>query len=814
MLTFELTRQMLIFDLMEDSKTQEKLTNTERELQELKSRLEKVTDFIENATTPLHWVSDDGTIIWVNRAELELLGYTKEEYVGKSIVNFHANKEAITSLLVRLQQDEIIKNFPAQLIAKDGSIKDVLINTSTYRKNGEFIHTRCFTRDITDFKKEEEEKAKQHSQQLNHMFMQSPFALTILKGSDFVIELANDKALELWDRHMDQVMNKKIFEAFPELVNQGFENILKNVYNTGIPYVSTETPIQLFRRGQLMDTYINFTYQPVFNTQGVVDRIMGIGIEVTTEIMARKTIEESEIRSRLAIEAAEMGSFDWDLFNQVFYSSPRLIEFFGFKDPATTHADLISTFHPDDKPIRDKAVSDSFLKGSLVYEARVIWPDKSIHWVRVYGKITHDSQQQAQRMFGIVTDITEQKEAEFVLKEDARKIRAVLESLPQMAWTAYPNGVVNYFSESWYTFTGLKPENELMEIWNAVWHPEHTQKAKDAWQHSIRTSTPYEMENLARRASDGMYRWMWVKAIPLKSADGDILLWVGSITDIHEQKTFAENLEQKINERTNQLKQSRFHLAELNNELAEKNFELQKQNLELTSFNYIASHDLQEPIRKIHTFSQLILDREKDTLTATAQDYLNRISLSSVRMKQLVEAFLNYSRVGSASMTFEPTNLNTLFSEITIALSDAILEKKATVEFNNLPIVQGAGLQLQQLFINLISNALKYSKPGIDPVVKINVEKIPGTSPEMPGGYEGADYYKISISDNGIGFDPQHASKIFEVFQRLHSKDEYAGTGIGLSICKKIVLAHKGFITATGEPGVGSVFLVYLPTKM
>jgi signal transduction histidine kinase len=155
-----------------------------------------------------------------------------------------------------------------------------------------------------------------------------------------------------------------------------------------------------------------------------------------------------------------------------------------------------------------------------------------------------------------------------------------------------------------------------------------------------------------------------------------------------------------------------------------------------------------------------------------------------------------------------------LFNEIVMTLSDVIQENKAIVEFKDLPVIQGDGIQLQQLFINLISNALKYSKPGVNPVITIGVEKIPGTADELPGGYEGNDYFKISVADNGIGFDPLHASKIFEVFQRLHSKDEYAGTGIGLSICKKIILAHKGFITATGEPGVGSVFLVYLPTKM
>lgn len=500
--------------------------------------------------------------------------------------------------------------------------------------------------------------------------------------------------------------------------------------------------------------------------------------------------------------------------HKLFFSSPRLIEIFGLSDPAATHLDLINALHPDDKPARDKAVADSYLKGSLVYEARIIWPDKSIHWIRVYGKITHDQQRQAKRMFGIVTDITEQKEAELILKEDVRKIRVILESLPQMAWTAYPNGVVNYFSESWYEFTGLTQHQELMKGWNAVWHPDHAEMAKEAWAKAVQTGTAYEMENLAKRASDGMYRWMSVKAIPLKNAEGDVLLWVGSITDIHEQKTFAEKLEQKINERTRQLKQSQMDLAELNNILAEKNFELEKQNSELTSFTYIASHDLQEPIRKIHTFSQLLLDREKEHLNKTSIDYLTRIASSSIRMKQLVEAFLSYSRIDNASLTFEPVDLNIILNEVTATLSDSIQEKQAVIEIGDLPVVQGSAIQLQQLFINLIGNALKYSKPHVRPLVKVYADNVPDASVGIHTGTDDSHYWHITLSDNGIGFQQEHASKIFEVFQRLHNKDEYAGTGIGLSICKKIVQAHKGFITAGGEPGVGSVFSIYLPVKV
>lgn len=679
---------------MEDSITLgKKLAESEKRIGELQSRLDEVTDFIENASTPLHWVNSKAIIIWANQAELNMLGYSKEEYIGRSIIDFHVDKSNIQNILARLQQDEVVKNQPAQLICKDGSLRYVLINSSTYRRNGEFIHTNCFTRDITELKQEEEYKLNE-------------------------------------------------------------------------------------------------------------------------QLKARKSIQESEIRSRLAIEAAEMGSFDWDLSTQTFFSSPRLIEIFGFSDPNTAHKDLINTFHPDDKSIRDKAVAESYSRGSLVYDARVIWPDKSIHWVRVYGKITHTENNEPQRMFGIVSDITEQKKAELVLKEDARKIRIILESLPQMAWTASPNGAVNYFSESWYEFTGKTSRTELMEIWKSVWHTDHTEQAKEAWLHSVKTGTPYETQNMAKRASDGMYRWMSVKAVPLKNAEGDVLLWVGSITDIHEQKTFAEKLEQKITERTRQLKQSQMDMAELNNVLAEKNFELEKQNSELTSFTYIASHDLQEPIRKIHTFSQLLLDREKENLSKSAMDYLNRIASSSIRMKQLVEAFLNYSRIGNASVTFEPTDLNTLMQEVTTILAESIHEKKAIIEYTDLPVIQGSFIQLQQLFINLIGNALKYSKPDRRPVIKIYAEKISETHIGIHSGNEPADYWNIHIQDNGIGFDQEHAFKIFEVFQRLHNKDEYGGTGIGLSICKKIVLAHKGFIVAKGSPGEGSVFMIYFPVNV
>ena len=263
----------------------------------------------------------------------------------------------------------------------------------------------------------------ENGRHMNLLFVQAPFALTILEGPEFIIEVANEKALELWDRKKEQVQNKKIFEAFPELLGQGFKQILEGVYTTGIPFISNENPIQLFRKGRLSTTYINFVYEPIRDAQGKVNRIMGIGIEITDQVVARQKIEEAELRSRLAIEAADMGAFDWDLSNQVFYSSPRLIEIFGFKGYSNAnHEDILNTLHPDDKPVRDKAVEEAYNKGSLIYEVRVIWMDKSIHWIRVYGKIIHNENKELLRMYGIVMDITEQKSMEERLRNSNQEL--------------------------------------------------------------------------------------------------------------------------------------------------------------------------------------------------------------------------------------------------------------------------------------------------------------------------------------------------------------------------------------------------------
>ncbi|MBG6061130.1 signal transduction histidine kinase [Flavobacterium sp. CG_9.1] len=248
------------------------------------------------------------------------------------------------------------------------------------------------------------------------------------------------------------------------------------------------------------------------------------------------------------------------------------------------------------------------------------------------------------------------------------------------------------------------------------------------------------------------------------------------------------------------------------NLVEERNRELESSNKELTAFNYIASHDLQEPLRKIEIFMSRLVSKDYANLSPAGQQYVASIQSSANRMRVLIKDLLHFSRINKAEKIFEEADLNYLLETAKHELAPTIEEKKALIESNELPTLNVIPFQIQQLFINLISNSLKYSKENSSPTIKINCEMIDAHEAEiLPDN--NIKYYKITFKDNGIGFEQEYAAKIFILFNRLHNKNEYQGTGIGLAICQKIVENHKGFIVAKGELNVGSTFTVYLPAE-
>lgn len=281
----------------------------------------------------------------------------------------------------------------------------------------------------------------------------------------------------------------------------------------------------------------------------------------------------------------------------------------------------------------------------------------------------------------------------------------------------------------------------------------------------------------------------------------------------HEQKLLATNLHlaKEIEERV----KSEEQVKQLNEQLLENVRQLKASNEELDNFAYIASHDLQEPLRKIRTFSDLLNNKFRDSLPARAQEYLEKIDKSSRRMQMLIDDILSFSRFSNNKDNFVKTDMNKVLQSVLSDLEISAREKKAKIEVGKLPKIYIIPAMMHQLFQNLLSNAIKFSNPEVPPVVKISCEKVKGAAlPNIISGSEQNSFFQISIADNGIGFEKEYAEMIFDIFKRLHSNSKFEGSGIGLAICRKIATRHGGYIFADSTPGKGSVFSVAIPEEI
>lgn len=290
---------------------------------------------------------------------------------------------------------------------------------------------------------------------------------------------------------------------------------------------------------------------------------------------------------------------------------------------------------------------------------------------------------------------------------------------------------------------------------------------------------------------------LWMEVVKHKST-----LWRKS--EINAASSFSYALQKHVNFRIIRNQEDK------NRRL---NQELKLANKELSNLNWISTHDLKEPLRKIQIFASKVLDREDPDLSAQVKDSVVRMRFAAEKMQVLIEDILAYSKAGTMEKIFVTTDLDTVLQNVLSELQDMTEEKHASVHAGQLPVVSIIPFQIHQLFINLISNAIKFVKPDVKPEITITASIVDGDQVPDEKAFREQPYHQIAFADNGIGFEKEYEQRIFDIFQRLHPAHKYPGTGIGLAICKKIMENHHGFIGATSVPGEGSVFSIFFPVE-
>jgi PAS domain S-box-containing protein len=400
----------------------------------------------------------------------------------------------------------------------------------------------------------------------------------------------------------------------------------------------------------------------------------------------------------------------------------------------------------------------------------------------------------------IARDITAHKKAEQQIRESEERLRESEDRLRLAVEVAglgmwdmdLRTGLITTSPEHRKIFGHSNTELWTRALFMAMVHPADLSSVEDTFQTALQTGKiSYEARIIRKDRSE---RWIRVNGITIYDKKHMPVRILGTVLDITDQKKAKEELEKMVLARTS--------------ELLISNEELEKSNHELEQFAYIASHDLQEPLRKIQTFADMVKDHLHDS--ETAEKYFDKINASAKRMSKLINDVLNYSRLTKTSEQFVSTDLNKVLKDVLADFELLIEQKQAVITYTDLPVIKGIPLQIHQLFGNLISNSLKFSEntPQISITSKILT---PEEVHEHARLNEEKKYVQLVFEDKGIGFEQQYAEQIFIIFQRLNNQRTYSGTGIGLALCKKIVDHHDGIITAKSELDQGAAFTIILP---
>lgn len=504
-----------------------------------------------------------------------------------------------------------------------------------------------------------------------------------------------------------------------------------------------------------------------------------------------------------AIEAAELGTWDLDPRNGIFTVNNRLKEWCGLDSESHVRLEegLQSIAEKDRERVRN-AINRAleFDSGGLysIEYTIISRKTKQERIVRGKGKTFFDEGKRPVRFNGILMDITN----EITARDQRQKLLKLVENSVDLMSILELDGMNSYINTAGKEILGMDADADVTKIPITQFHtPEQLAFVETEILPNVMSKGKWSGEFAIRNGKTGEIIPLFNNCHRIDDPNTGEPIGVGAVMrDMRPELNARKVLEEKVKERTR--------------ELQTVNDQLGKKNQELASFAYVSSHDLQEPLRKIRTFTERIKARDYERLSETGKDFFSRIDKAAERMQHLINDLLDFSRVDTRAGVPEETDMNALLAEVLNDLRDDIDAKKAIINTPHLGKAHVVPFQFRQLLVNIIGNALKFSKNEGTTIVAIACDTVSAAG--LPEGFvpRHSKYYKLSITDNGIGFEQQYAERIFELFQRLHGKQEYAGTGIGLAIVQKIAHNHGGVIKAFGELGKGARFDVYVPVLM
>lgn len=530
---------------------------------------------------------------------------------------------------------------------------------------------------------------------------------------------------------------------------------------------------------------------------GKAASMRGTVMDITKEYQLLQDMQVSDELHKQAQALTHIGNWSWDLATNKVTWSDEMYRIYGLEPQSEqiTFERFMELIHPHDREKRKSEISESLeTLQAADYYLRIVNPDGKVKMLKGRGEIITDSQNRPVMYNGTCQDVTTEYLLNKDLQEKEKNFQQLINNAPDGVIVINKESIITLWNPKTEQIFGWKSEEVIGKTLSATIIPQRSREShENGMRRYLETGVPHILnKTLELVACKKNNEECYISLTVSESTQGGEIAFVAFIRDISMQKETQRELVNKT------------RLLEFKNE------ELKQINNELESFNYAASHDLQEPLRKMQIHTSRIMEKSHDLPQPVLND-IEKIGKASARMQQLLEALLDFSQNTQRSQDTEPVNLELLIEEIKSNFITDIEEKNVTINMGKLPVISVVKFQFLQVFLNLFTNAIKYQRPGIPPVIDIEYHPVYSKDLTINTHLSDQKFICISVSDNGIGFQQEYADRIFDLFIRLHHRNEYSGTGIGLATCKKIIQNHNGIIKAGSIPGKGSIFYIYLP---